>query len=106
MKKQTPRHQSTSPAMEPPARIGIKHLYNRRTDCPNWPNDFIRASIKEVKIKNQSLLSALRDQEPGEWKKVYEDGYSGNRAVSVHYCRSKSGKIFDLDVKQGWSNSN
>lgn len=105
MKKGNP-HDPTSFATEPDARTGINHIYNRRTDCPNWPDDFIRASIEDVKIKNQALLRDLRDHEPGEWKKVYEDGYSRGRAVSVHYFRSRSGKIFDLDVKLGWSNSN
>lgn len=57
-------------------------------------------------VKNKVLLEKLRAIESGEWKKVYKDGYDANgRQVLIHYFQSKSGKVFDVDVKPGWSNS-
>ena len=56
-------------------------------------------------IKNTSLLNQLRKIEPGRWSKVYHDGLDQNgKEVSVHYCQSPSGKVFDLETKPGWSN--
>lgn len=51
------------------------------------------------------MLDELRKIESGEWKKVYKDGYNSNGdKISIHYFQSKSGKVFDVKVKQGWSN--
>jgi len=50
-------------------------------------------------------LAKLREIEPGDWKKVYKDGYdAAGRKVSIHYFESRSGKVFAVDVKAGWSN--
>ncbi len=81
----------------------LKQVFTRKVDAPNWSTDFVRASVIEEKVKNKTLLAKLREIEPGDWVKVYENGYSGGEMVSVHYFRSKSGKIFDLWVKRGWS---
>jgi len=56
-------------------------------------------------VKNQDVLKGLREHEAGVWKKVYSDGYASNGAkVSIHYFQSQSGKVFDVKVKNGWSN--
>lgn len=56
-------------------------------------------------MKNEELLDELRDVESGEWNKVYKDGYDANgNKVSIHYFQSKSGKVFNVKVKRGWSN--
>lgn len=54
-------------------------------------------------MKNKFLLEELRAIEPGEWLKVYQDGYVEDEAVSIHYFVSRSGKVFDVKVKSGWS---
>jgi RHS repeat-associated protein len=82
-------------------------IFQGKKLSPNWPGDFVRAAgnaLRKVNIKDRDLLSKLRDIEKGDWKKVYEDGYSENRRVSVHYFQSPSGQVFDLQVHPGWSN--
>ncbi len=56
-------------------------------------------------VKNPERLAELRKVEPGEWKKVYRDGYANGKKVSIHYFQSKSGKVYDVKVKNYWSNS-
>ncbi|MHC5279365.1 T7SS effector LXG polymorphic toxin [Listeria kieliensis] len=85
----------------------IKNTYNGIKDSPKYPEGFKgrKDGTTTNKIKNKETLSALRKVEPGEWKKVYKDGFdkNGNR-ISIHYFQSKSGKVFDVKVKTGWSN--
>jgi hypothetical protein len=42
--------------------------------------------------------------EPGNWHKVYKDGWIGSKKVSLHYFESPSGKVFDFKIKLEWSN--
>ena len=83
------------------------NLYNGIKNAPKYPVGFkdIPNGQKSVNVNNLSLLSDLRLQEPGKWKKVYRDGYdkAGNK-VSIHYFQSQSGKVFDVKVKDYWSN--
>lgn len=46
----------------------------------------------------------INNIEKGSWKKVYQNGFDayGNK-ISLHYFQSKSGKIFNLKVKNKWS---
>ena len=56
-------------------------------------------------VKNKKLLNELRKIEPGKWTKVYKDGYDSKfNEISVHYFQSQFGKVFNVKVKQGWSN--
>ena len=68
--------------------------------------DFKQAQngLKKVNMNNGKLLDQLRGIEQGLWKKVYQNGWDayGNK-ISIHYCQSKSGQVFDLWVKKGWS---
>ncbi len=85
----------------------IKNTYNGIKDAPNYPNGFEGRTngTKTNKVKNKNALSDLRKVESGEWKKVYKDGYDKlGRKVSIHYFQSKSGRVFDVKVKSGWSN--
>jgi len=47
----------------------------------------------------------LREIEPGKWKKIYPDGFNvSGDLISIHYFQNGSGKVFDVKIKQGWSN--
>jgi hypothetical protein len=49
-------------------------------------------------------LEELRQIEAGTWKKVYKDGYDKDgKKISIHYFQSKSGLVYDVKVKSGWS---
>jgi hypothetical protein len=55
-------------------------------------------------VNNGELLDQLRQIEPGEWKKVYQNGYVDGREVSIHYHQHiKTGKVFDVKIKESWS---
>ncbi len=84
----------------------LRQIYDFLEDAPNYPNDFypIQDGTQRLKVKNQFLLAELRSVESGEWQKVYQDGYSAGEPVSIHYFESRSGKVFDVKVKSGWSN--
>ena len=85
----------------------IKNIYNSIKEAPKYPEGFrgIQNGTKKVNINNHDVLNELRQIEPGQWKKVYKDGFDaiGNK-VSIHYFESPSGKVFDVKVKSGWSN--
>lgn len=82
-------------------------VQNSIKDSSNYPEGFTARQNGTTKntVKNKELLEELRKVEAGEWKKVYKDGYdiNGNK-ISIHYFQSKSGKVFDVKVKSGWSN--
>jgi hypothetical protein len=84
----------------------LKQIYNSIKAVPEYPKDFqpVQNGTRKLNIKNKLLLEELRKIESGQWNKVYKDGYSAGEEVSIHYFESKSGKIFNLKVKQGWSN--
>lgn len=81
-------------------------LYQAIKYAPKYPQGFkaVQNGTKHVTVNNKSLLNELRQIEAGTWKKVYKDGYdkNGNR-VSVHYFQSKSGLVYDVKTKSGWS---
>ncbi len=82
-------------------------VYEGVKDAPNYPAGFRPAQNGMTKnpITSQRLLNELREIEPGNWQKVYNDGFdgAGNR-VSIHYFQSPSGNVFNVQVKPGWSN--
>lgn len=84
---------------------GIKHIYNGKRSAPRWPSGFSKDHEIRLKVKNKQLLDELHDAAPEErgWEKVYENGYLHGRKLSIHYFRSSSGKVFDLEVHEGWS---
>ncbi|MDO4477348.1 MAG: hypothetical protein Q4B93_05285 [Clostridia bacterium] len=85
----------------------IKQIFNSIKESPNFPDGFkSRINGKTCnKVKNMDLLEKLRNVESGKWQKVYKDGYDkfGNK-ISIHYFRSDSGKVFNVKIKNGWSN--
>jgi hypothetical protein len=87
-------------------KIGkIKNVYKSVKDAGGGGFSALKNGMRKVNIKDKGLLSELRTVEKGTWKKVYRDGYNtkGQKA-SQHYFQSKSGKVFDLKEKSGWSN--
>lgn len=86
--------------------LEIKDTYNGIKNAPQYPEGFEAAKngTKKVKINNGSVLDGLRKVEPGEWKKVYKNGYDKfGKKISIHYFESKSGKVFNVKVKGKWS---
>lgn len=85
----------------------IKKVYNSIKESPQYPTNFKGTQNGTTKntVNNKSLLNELKNIESGKWTKVYKDGYDqyGNK-ISIHYFQSKSGKVFDVKVKFGWSN--
>jgi len=86
--------------------MSLNYVYDFLEDSPNYPADFYTTpdGIQSFKVKNQFLWTELQAIESGEWRKVYQDGYSGSESISVHYFESPSGRVFDVKVKFGWSN--
>ncbi|PZL73088.1 T7SS effector LXG polymorphic toxin [Enterococcus plantarum] len=85
----------------------IQNTYNGIKDAPQYPEGFEtrQNGTTTNKIKNKGTLSDLRKIESGDWKKVYKDGFDKNgKKVSIHYFQSKSGRVFNVKVKPGWSN--
>lgn len=87
---------------------GIKysrHLYKSIKYAPKYPAGFkaVQNGTKNHTVNNKELLSELRQIEAGTWKKVYKDGYKDGKKVSIHYFQSKSGLVYDVKVKSGWS---
>lgn len=86
----------------------LKHVYKSIKDAPEYPQGFSAAKNGTVKhnIKNLELLDQLREIEPGAWDKVYKDGVNASgRKISIHYFQSQSGQVFNVKVKNNWSNS-
>ncbi len=85
---------------------GLRKIYNSLREAPEYPKDFqsVKNGVRKLNIKNKQLLHKLREIEPGEWKKIYKDGYSNGKKISIHYFQSRSGKVFNVSVKRGWSN--
>ena len=85
----------------------IKQVFKSIKDSPNYPSGFQGRlnGTTSNKVNNMELLEQLIMIESGTWKKVYKDGYDelGNK-ISIHYFQSQLGKVFDVKVKNGWSN--
>ena len=98
-----PKPETKGPAREPYPQT----VYKGVKDAPNYPAGFrpVRNGMTKNPVTNQRLLNELREIEPGNWHKVYNDGFdgAGNR-VSIHYFQSPSGNVFNVQVKPGWSN--
>ncbi|EDS6040475.1 hypothetical protein ZL39_003729, partial [Salmonella enterica subsp. enterica] len=75
--------------------------------APQYPRGFrnVQNGTTRNVVKDQSLLKQLRKVESGKWSKVYRDGFDASgRKISVHYFESQSGRVFNVEVKPGWSN--
>ncbi|WP_201768964.1 hypothetical protein [Myxococcus stipitatus] len=85
---------------------GLKNVYNGVRSAPGYPPEFkaLQNGTTRHRVANKDLLEKLRELEPGEWTKVYRDGWAGPDKVSLHYFESASGKVFNFKVKSGWSN--
>jgi len=83
-----------------------KNVYNGLKNTPGYPASFrsIQNGTTRNTVSRRELLEKLRDIEPGNWHKVYKDGWIGNKKVSLHYFESPSGKVFDFKIKLEWSN--
>jgi len=82
--------------------------YKSIKDSPFYPQGFSAAKNGTVKnkVNNTELLEELRAIESGTWNKIYKDGVDANgKKFSIHYFQSQSGQVFNVKVKNGWSNS-
>lgn len=85
----------------------LKEIYNSIMESPNYPVGFksVQNGCTRNRIKDSDLLDELRKIEPGEWKKIYKDGYDERGGkISIHYFQSRSGKVFNVKTKNAWSN--
>lgn len=89
------------------AQTEIQQIFASIRDAPKYPKDFhaARNGTRKLPVENKLLLAKLKQVEDNEWRKVYHDGYSDGRKISLHYFQSASGKVFDVKVKLGWSNN-
>ncbi len=81
-------------------------IYAKPADAPDYPRSgFTRTSITRNRINNDAVRAGLRDAEPGNWVKVYEDGMLNGQRVSIHYFQNmKNGKAWRVQTWEGWSN--
>ncbi|MEK3947976.1 polymorphic toxin-type HINT domain-containing protein [Paenibacillus sp. FSL H7-0703] len=86
----------------------LQNVYKSIKDAPLYPQGFSGAKNGSVKnkVNNTELLEELRAIESGTWHKIYKDGVGANgKKISIHYFQSQSGQVFNVKVKNGWSNS-
>lgn len=86
----------------------LTEIYDSIKQSPNYPEGFKAAKNGTTKnnIKNEALHQKLKKIEAGKWYKVYKDGFDSlMNEISIHFFQSPSGKVFDVKVKSGWSNS-
>jgi len=86
----------------------LQNVYKSIKDAPLYPQGFSAAKNGTVKnkVNNTELLDELRAIESGTWNKIYKDGVDANgKKISIHYFQSQSGQVFNVKVKNGWSNS-
>ena len=107
-RQQAKRDRAAETAERTTSNAEFRQIFNSIKDAPKYPEGFrdVQNGLRKVKINRHDILDKLRGVENGEWKKVYRDGIDkqGNR-VSIHYFQhTKTGKVFDVDVKKGWSN--
>jgi hypothetical protein len=103
--------QSVSVMIDEFKKYKIRHVYKTLEDAPRYPHDFFEESngTKRVKIDYDDMKDNLREIEGGDWYKVYKNGYlpcnneKGYREVSIHFCESSSGQVYDVEVKNRWS---
>jgi len=87
-------------------RTELKDVFNGARNAPGFPSNFkaVQNGTTRNRVDNKALLEKLREIEPGDWVKVYKDGWVGTDKVSLHYFESASGKVFNFKMKPGWSN--
>lgn len=86
----------------------LQQIFTSVKESPKYPPGFhrVRNGTIKLRVENKQLLEKLKQIEDNEWRKVYSDGFDGNGyKISLHYFQSASGKVFDVKVKWGWSNS-
>ena len=87
-----------------------KNFYKSFRESPTCPEDFVprtppNMSTTTRPAKNGDVLAMLKEKESGKWNKVFKDGYSNGREVSVHYFQhDKKPLVWGVKVKDGWSN--
>lgn len=78
-------------------------FYNSIYEAGVVPKDWkpVPGYTLKVPVTNRSLLTALRQELPGRWRKVYRRSASG---IDVHCFEHESGKVFDVKIKitQEW----
>ena len=85
----------------------LNEVYASIKESPNYPSGFTAAKngMKKVNINNEQLHNMLKKIDSGKWYKVYKDGFDEYmNKISIHFFQSPSGKVFDVKVKNHWSN--
>ncbi len=86
----------------------LVEVYDSLKKSPNYPEGFkaVKNGTTKNNINNEALHQKLKKVESGKWYKVYKDGFDRfMNEISIHFFQSPSGKVFDVKVKSGWSNS-
>jgi hypothetical protein len=88
------------------SKAELKDVYRGVSNVPGYPSNFrgVQNGTTRHPVTNKELLEKLREIEPGNWQKVYKDGWLGGDKASLHYFESPSGRVFNFKVKPGWSN--
>jgi hypothetical protein len=109
-REQPPQNRSTNAAaggISGGPKNELKYTYQSIKEAPGYPKSFKLAQNGYVKstVKSKEVLEKLRQVEPGDWSKVYKDGYAGGTKVSLYYFESSPGRVFDFHIDWGtWSN--
>lgn len=80
-------------------KIAVHEIFDSLQKSGKIPYGWKRArqGTRKVKIKNLSILNALREHHPGEWRKVYQRGMDG---TELHYFEhGRTGKVWGVKVK-------
>ena len=88
------------------SKAELKDVYRGVRNAPGYPSNFrgVQNGTTRHPVTNKELLEKLREIEPGNWQKVYKDGWIAGDKVSLHYFESPSGQVFNFKIKPGWSN--
>ncbi|XWX16167.1 hypothetical protein ACN28T_20560 [Melittangium boletus] len=88
------------------SKAELKDVYRGVRNAPGYPSNFrgVQNGTTQHPVTNKDLLEKLREIEPGNWQKVYKDGWIAGDKASLHYFESPSGQVFNFKIKPGWSN--
>lgn len=80
---------------------GTPSTYKSIQDWPGYPRDFQpeQDGFTVHRVKDKGVLRHLRSILPGDWAKVFKDGWVRGKKKSIHFFRHESGRIAYPKVK-------